>query len=328
MMPNYPVFGKLIKKHRNFSKVILGMVLLLFSCNVAIAQTGTQADPFTSIYQANSVPNGTYHFSLGGQTFETLVSFGWVMVVNETGPASVNQNLAQVTSLNFTVRGILSPNALANLGPINQARYTTLDAAGTIDTNTTNPTLLNRIKSKTTLHQGFADNSINDSWTGKGANYLTADATCVTSGGTTLPQNVFLPCGSDVTSHWIPTLPFRSITNTLGNVGDTEAFTLWVKNTGSPGGVLGSKLWFIADAGVTTSGIQQFSRRAVNDAYVSVGATGIFAHKTDPALVYGNPYASVSMDVSDYTGSDAPVGYVNGHLHTKYSSKTKVKHLL
>jgi len=197
---------------------------------------GTIGDPFTSLGQANTViSNGVYHFNLGGQTFSTYVNTnGYVQIAIDFGNGS--GNLPQSTSLTNATRGILTATVLAELTDASLVRIS--HSGGNLDITSTNTTLLSRITTNTTLHQGTADNTINDTWTGTEATAITANASCTTSSGTSLNQNIAHICGSILGIHWVPNQSLQRIRYSAGSfsgeIANGENLTLWVKGNPAP----------------------------------------------------------------------------------------------
>ncbi|WP_281238407.1 Ig-like domain-containing protein [Flavobacterium praedii] len=183
---------------------------------------------FTSIEEASTVTTaGLYPFNINGTIFTTYVDAnGWVLVANDVG-APISQNLQEVTTLEATIRGVLKPTILSNLGNFNTLNLRSSD--GVLDVFSNNSTLISRIKQSQTLHQGVNDNAINDSWVGASSSSIKRDASCTTSSGTTLKENIIHTCGNFIGTNWIPSIGFRRISEGSGNVANTISFGLWVK---------------------------------------------------------------------------------------------------
>lgn len=208
--------------------LIVLFVCFLFSIGIKAQSCGTSAStPFTSLGQARNVTiAGEYHFNLNGTAFSTYVDTnGYVQVAIDFGNGI--GNLPQGTSLTDTTRGILSTSALAELTDANEARIS--HSGGGLNITSTNATILSRITSNTTLHQGTADNSINDSWTGTEVSAITVNASCTTGNGTSLHQNIVHICGDASGMHWIPFENNQAIRLNSGQIGDSESLTLWVR---------------------------------------------------------------------------------------------------
>ncbi|MFD2568420.1 hypothetical protein, partial [Pseudotenacibaculum haliotis] len=186
---------------------------------------------FTSLGQARNVSSaGVYFFNLNGNAFSTYVDEnGYVQVAIDFGNGS--GDLPQGTALTNSSRGILSAAALATLTDANEARIS--HSGGNFDVTTSNATILSRITTNTTLHQGTADNTINNDWTGTEATAITVDASCTTSSGTSLHQNVAHLCGNTSGYHWIPSQGTQRIRHSAGSfsgeIANGESFTLWVR---------------------------------------------------------------------------------------------------
>jgi len=134
--------------------------------------------------------------------------------------------LPQTTSLG-SARGILAPAVLAQLTSASEVCITS--STGAINVITTNATLLNRTTTNTTLHQGTADNSINASWTGTGSAAFTASASCTTTNGTQLNDNIFHPCGNANGFHWQPIVGTQREVFSSGEVANGTYFRLMVR---------------------------------------------------------------------------------------------------
>ncbi len=119
------------------------------------AQTGTIGDPFTSLHQAASVTSaGTYYFNISAVSFDTYVDAnGYVQVAVDFGNGT--GNLPQSASLTIASRGIFTTTVLAVLNEIREVRFSS--STGNVDVVTTDATLISRVQSNTTLHQGVAD---------------------------------------------------------------------------------------------------------------------------------------------------------------------------
>jgi hypothetical protein len=195
--------------------------------NITINDNDTDPVTITSLAQALSAPAaGVYNFDLNGTTFQTYVNAdGWALVAADVGALQA-ANLTQRDILSDNIRGILAPDKLSSIAGIEQIRFTS--TSGNIDVTSTNATLISRINSNTTLHQGKNDNPINESWTGTGAVHLTGDATCEDNVGQDLDANIFHLCGNASGTHWIPGIANRSEIGNQNNNPD-ESFYLWVK---------------------------------------------------------------------------------------------------
>ena len=254
---------------------------------------GTGCNPFTEIKQVSaSTPDGSYTFNLNGNLFETKVEKGWVLVANDIG-AAVNQNLQEVATLDTATRGILNTVTLANLGDINRLKVRASN--GLLDVSSASATLISRVKLGQTLHGGLVDNSINDSWTGVAALNLTGDATCNTTRGSTLKENIFHTCGNVNGIVWIPSVGERMILFNDDNVANDVSFGLWVKseNLLYPAGVSGANLWLKSNDGVTNSGsnLTQWLDKMDVNTFTKKGTIG---YKNNS--INFNPTASFSHD--------------------------------
>jgi len=94
-----------------------------------------------------------------------------------------------------------------------------------------------------TLHMGFSDNEINDSWTGTNAHYMTVDATCDVTGSssfvytlTGLHENVAYTCGIGDGIDWRPSANTQRVSGNLGEIGDDDSMIVWVKGKNGPCG--------------------------------------------------------------------------------------------
>ncbi len=194
---------------------------------------GTSAStPFTSLGQArNGTSAGVYFFDLSGDTFSTYVNaFGYVQIAIDFGNGV--GNLPQGTSLTNSSRGILTPSVLAKLTDANEARIS--HPFSYIDVTSTNATILSRITSNTTLHQGQADNVINEDWIGIEAGAITTDAVGTSTTGNSLHQTIINIVGNPSGMIWIPETSNQRVRNTsgffAGEIADAESFTLSVRS--------------------------------------------------------------------------------------------------
>lgn len=184
----------------------------------------TECNPFTNISQIEGLADGAYYFNFGGETLKTTVKNGWLLVANDID-APISQDLAEVAILDETIRGIAPAAFLSNLGNIGYTRISSSDAA--LDIVTSNSTILSRVKSAQTLHEGDPDNTINDTWTGTSAGNITADATCH-SAVIALKARIVHTCGVATGMNWIPKDGLRQI-HYPDNVANNVSFGLWVK---------------------------------------------------------------------------------------------------
>ena len=290
------------------SCLILSFLYVVFLHQNVNAQSGTAQDPFTDLSQVTTtISAGQYHFNLNGNTFLTSVSDGYVLIANDIG-APTSQDLAEVTSLDVTVRGILSTSALSNLGDFYEVKIRSSD--GAIDVNTTNTTIISRIKAGETIHQGQADNAINDSWAGTSEANIKEDATCTTTFGTSLKGNIVHVCGPTTSTTWIPKIGVRRIADGSGNVADDVSFGLWINAT-LIAGLSGGNLWLKADAGTSTTtpnanvsswldqaSSKSFTQATGNQQPVYLSAANNF----NPALRFDGTSTDTDNDWLSYTG--------------------------
>ncbi|CAN1493247.1 Gliding motility-associated, C-terminal domain [Flavobacteriaceae bacterium] len=240
---------------------------------------GSVCNPFTNVNQVtSSTPDGTYYFNLGGTTFQTKVEKGWVLIINDVG-APISQDLQEVTNLDVTIRGIVSNSALANLGDFDNVNIRSSD--GIIDVKSNNTTIINRIKAGQTIHQGQADNAINDSWVGASSNNIKDDAFCATSQGSSLKGNIIHTCGSSTGTNWIPNLGFRRINDGQGNVASSVSFGLWVQKITPP-----TIISLSATSGLCGS---------------SLTINGTFLNNTQTVTIGGTPATIVSTTATSVT---------------------------
>ncbi len=192
---------------------------------------GSSGNPFTSLDQATTVTSaGIYYFNIGGNTFDTYVDAnGFVQVAIDFGNGV--GDLPQGTSLTTATRGILNPTILATLTETSIVRISS--STGNFDVTSTDATIISRVQSNTSLHKGVADNTINDSWTGTNAIYITADATCPSS-FTSLHQGIAHGCGNGDSFHWLPFNNEQKERFTDGEIPDAAFLQLWVKGTVVP----------------------------------------------------------------------------------------------
>lgn len=213
---------------------MLRLFTLFLSLSLSVVsqgQTGTMADPFTSLGLALTVGSeGTYYFNIGGTAFDTYVDLnGYVIVAIDFGNGI--GDLPQGTSLNLSTRGILNPTVLSSLTTQTEIRISS--STGNIDVTTSNATLLSRITSNNTLHTGTVDNGINNTWTGTGAVYFTNDATSTSLTANDLHQRIFHPSGNTGTFHWQPIIDQQREIYTSGEIAAGESLYLWVRDNSS-----------------------------------------------------------------------------------------------
>lgn len=309
-----------VKNRRILSILFL---LFLFSTTAQAQVCGTSAStPFVSLGQARNVTSaGVYHFNINGTAFSTYVDTnGYVQVAIDFGNGV--GNLLQGTSLTNSTRGILSPTVLAELTDASEARIS--HSGGTLDVTTTNSTLLARITTNTTLHQGTSDNDINNTWTGTLSSALTNDATCTTSSGTALHQNIAHVCGNTNGMHWIPATSQQQLTFDSGDISNTQSLTLWVRAAEASDtdcdGVLDR-----ADLDDDNDGIldtdEGCSERLSNPGFDGV-ATG--SHSTIPGWTLAAGGGTVfSADTSSFSFSDEQ----NNTTFTQTISQTGIQNL-
>lgn len=208
---------------RNLFLILLSFILYPF---VVRSQNGSSSSPFTALGQARNVTAaGYYYFNINGTAFNSYVdNNGFVQVAIDYGNGS--GSLPQTTSLG-SARGILPPAVLAQLTSASEVCITS--STGAINVITTNATLLNRITTNTTLHQGTADNSINSSWTGTGSAAFTGSASCTTTNGTQLNDNIFHSCGNTNGFHWQPIVGTQREVFSAGEVANGTYFRLMVR---------------------------------------------------------------------------------------------------
>ncbi|OOV29327.1 hypothetical protein BXU11_05270 [Flavobacterium sp. LM5] len=290
------------------------------------APQGSGCNPFTSINQVMSTtPNGSYFFTIGGTTFETKVENGFILIANDVG-APVSQDLQQVTNLDGTIRGIVSNTVLSNLGAIEGINIKSSD--GVLDLKTTNTTLLNRIVAGQTLHQGQADNAINDSWTGTSEANIKVDATCTTTFGTSLNGNIIHVCGLSTGTTWIPKIGIRRIADGSGNVADAISFGLWVKPKAPVlvAGVNGGNLWLKADEGVTNSGstVTGWTDQTGFNVFTKQGNIGFVdnAINFNPIVSFNNTDSNTVVPTNRLDGN-TNISFVDGFAVYKYASSAK-----
>ncbi|WP_078211262.1 IPT/TIG domain-containing protein [Flavobacterium sp. LM5] len=278
---------------------------------------GSVCNPFTNVNQVtSSTPDGTYYFNLGGTTFQTKVEKGWVLIINDVG-APISQDLQEVTNLDVTIRGIVSNSALANLGDFDNVNIRSSD--GIIDVKSNNTTIINRIKAGQTIHQGQADNAINDSWVGASAANIKEDAFCATSQGSSLKGNIIHTCGSSTGTNWIPNLGYRRINDGQGNVASSVSFGLWVQKITPPtitslsatSGFCGSTLMingtFLTNTQTVTIGgtpatIVSTTATSVT-VTVGIGTTGTVSVTTEGGTATSAETFTVSINPADALGS-------------------------
>jgi len=189
---------------------------------------------FTRLGMAQNVTTaGIYFFNLSGTAFSSYVDEnGYVQIAISFGGDTAG-NLPQSTALTNSSKGILTPTVLASLTDMNTVRISGTSQnpiTPVLDVISTNATLIQRVQNNATLHKGTADNTINNNWTGTAADALTVNATCNSTHGNSLHQNIAHTCGSGVSGiHWIPSIGLVVIKNGEGNIGASNSLRLWVQ---------------------------------------------------------------------------------------------------
>lgn len=258
------------------------IILSLFTSLAVIGQSGTVGDPFTSLHQSASVTSaGVYYFDIGGTTFDTYVDAnGYTQIAIDFGNGS--GNLPQSTSLNNSTRGILSAAALSVLTETKEVRMSS--STGNFDVTTNNTTIISRVQSNTTLHQGSADNTINDDWIGTNSAYITANASCASGSGASLHQNIVHGCGNTLITHWIPSSSLQMERHTDGDIANSEYMQLWVKGN--------------ANCETTITSLQQAAK---------ITSAGIYCFDiggvTFDTYVNANGYVQVAFDYGNGSGN-------------------------
>lgn len=217
-------------------KTIYLFIVSLFLTFNCYSQTGTSySSPFTSLTQASTVTTaGIYYFNLSGTKFKTYVNNkGWVQVAIDFGGST--GNLPTDTALKTTSRGILKSTVLAKLTETVVVRMSSSD--NSFDVATINTTIVNRVINNQTLHRGVLDTTINKSWTGKGSTHMGGGTNvagskvfCTTSSGSTLPANIFHPCGDGNSTHWVPSANMHTEITSGPEVSSSIYFQLWVRS--------------------------------------------------------------------------------------------------
>ncbi|WP_159478410.1 hypothetical protein [Chryseobacterium sp. 18068] len=196
---------------------------------------GYPSQPFTSLEQAraNVKTAGVYYFNLSGNTFSTYVDANGYVLIGVDYSDSGNVSLPTSSALGLVKatngRGLLSTAALTGLGTIERIRISSNStSAGGLDITSADATLIARIKANQTLHKGLVDNTLNSTWTGTNAGFLTG-ASCNAASGTTLNVNIVHTCGNTTGMHWIPSLNNQRISYTAGQIPAANYFALWVR---------------------------------------------------------------------------------------------------
>lgn len=209
--------------------------------------------------------------------------------------------------MDSTNRGIFNTTILALLTETAKVRISS--STGTFDVNTIDATIISRILSNTTLHQGVANNVINSSWLGTNAQFMTAATTCTTSLATSLHENIAHGCGNNGVTHWIPNAGLQRETSTSGEIANGEYLKIWVKvqttPTAEPGGYgTNLKLWLKADDGTnTTVSGEDVSSWLDQSVHTNNGITDGFSpeYSTDEAdLINYNPVINFRESNTDY----------------------------
>lgn len=226
------------------------------------AQSGLNAgDPFTSMAQvANVTTAGIYHFSIGGNTFSTEVdASGYMMIAMDFGNGV--GALPKTSTLTNSSRGILNPTILKFLDYFDEIRIT----GPAMDCKNKSHVLINRLKNFINLSSGFAENTINDDWTGTNAINLTTN-----SGGAglnyPLDSTIFHCAYSSTGFHWVPAYPHQRETWAGGQIGAAQQLKLWVKATCVPPTEVGfgNNTWNVCGYTVLTATEAELSAKATS----------------------------------------------------------------
>ena len=263
-------------------KKILCLIIFLIQAVGAYAQSGTMGDPFTSLHQGAAVTTaGIYYFNIGGTTFDTHIDAnGYVQVAIDFGNGT--GNLPQGTSLTTAARGILNTTVLAALTETQEVRISS--STGNFDVTTTDATIISRVQSNTTLHQGTADNAINNTWTGTNSSYITDNASCTTPDGIVLHENIVHTCGNTAGYIWTPANSVQREQFSSGEIANAEFFQLWVKGNATCTTILTS---LNQATGITSAGQYCFN----------IGGN-LFETYVD-----ANGYVQVAIDFGNGTGN-------------------------
>ncbi len=197
---------------------------------------GSVDNPFQNVSQASTVVTaaGDYNFNIGGTTFTTHVDAdGYILIAHEFGSNSAN--LPERTAVSTASTGILNTTILSTLTDIAELKMEGYHGGDLrMDITSTNATLISKVQSGTTLHRGINDNTANNSWTGTGSGYITANTTChssVSQFGQTLRENVAHMCGIVGGIHWQPRRRMARVSYSWGEIGNNDTMALRAKGS-------------------------------------------------------------------------------------------------
>ncbi|MEP6262889.1 MAG: Ig-like domain-containing protein [Gillisia sp.] len=277
--------------------VTIPVPLLSDNCIISISGSGTESDPFTTLEQSNSVPDGTHFFDVNGNKFSTVIEDGWILIASSSKTTSIPE-LPTTSALSLQSNKILAPAVYAD-GSISSIRINATGVSTTgvspiLDISTGDAEVLANLRANRTLTTGVMG-GINE-WSG--ADQGRADGSCASSTGA-LAKNIFHACGNFNGIHWIPE----------GNLyADTyqtykNDLNLWVKakpSVSDPGSSLVNDFNGTSDA----SGVYPVGTTTVNWTVTDASGNSAICTQTVTVSDNENP-TSIARDITvelDETG--------------------------
>lgn len=178
-------------------KIVLTLIITVQSTLLLFGQTGTAANPYTSLGQAWFVPSsGVYHFNIGSTTFSTYVEAGngWILAASGDG-STAESSYGTTKTLSLQSDSIL-PSSIYTSSLITDVRMNATSGPSTpFDVQSSNSGVLGNLQNDRTLSNGT--NSGN--WIGTGTARLTRSC-----GGNTqsLSTHIYHACGNSGNMHW------------------------------------------------------------------------------------------------------------------------------
>lgn len=170
---------------------------------------GTEENPYTSLNQAAAQGVGSdkiSYFDIGGNKFSTRVdNKGRVLVVhqvqvsNVAGEAALLEDTSAITD--DDKNSILPKSIFSAFQEIQEVRI--VDNDNKLDSTTKDPGIIEKLRTRKAFMTGMDENSINQSWSGLGSNYLNVEASNE-SEDKDMSQYVFGAVGNIERLSWIP----------------------------------------------------------------------------------------------------------------------------
>ena len=218
-----------------------------------VGPPGSPSNPFTQLADARTVAAaGEYSFDLNGTVFRTYVDInGYVQVARDVGNGV--GTLPAAITLSRSSRGILTAGALASLTDADEVRFTT-SVPNTLDAVSFEQAYLDRVVAGQALMFDSKDNTLNDSWSGTGEEFLQVDATFDRGARPDLATEVYHTFGDGRGMTWFPGRDDQAFRFEDGNIADGESLTLWVRAPDpNPPGSAANPFTSLFDAAAVTS---------------------------------------------------------------------------